>query len=338
MALQLSYELVSYPLRHPFTISRYTVSIQKAIIVKITDGNVTGFGEATANPYYESSVNKLAKSVDQVKAIVENSELLSPHDLWQLIEPHLRDDYFALCAIDSAFWDFFARRDGRTLRSYFSNTAKTPITSYTIGMDTVAVMRSKIIEFPWPNYKIKVGALNPIEIIRSLREVTDSTFRIDANCAWTISETISYSRILKNLNVEFIEQPLAAENEIGMKQVLLQCEFPIIADESCQREPDVLECAELFTGVNIKLMKCGGITPALRMVEMARKNNLKVMLGCMTESTVGISTLVQLAPLADYLDADGAMLLAQDIASGITFNDGQIRYSDQPGTGVEMYD
>lgn len=337
MALKLSYECVSYPLRHPFTISRYTVSIQKAIIVKITDGNVAGYGEATANPYYESSVEKLAQSVDKVKSIVENSELLLPQDLWQIIEPKLRDDYFALCAIDIAFWDFVARRENRTLRSYFSQNTKAPITSYTIGMDTLEVMRAKITEFPWPLYKIKVGAQNSIEIIKSLREVTNSTFRIDANCSWTPKETISNSIILKAINVEFIEQPLAAENKIGMKAVLLNSQLPIIADESCQRESDVLDCVGLFNGVNIKLMKCGGITPAIRMIEIARNHNLKVMLGCMTESTIGISALVQLAPLADYLDADGAMLLARDIASGVAFKEGQIIYSQQPGTGAEMF-
>jgi len=296
MGLHFSYQFYELPLQHPFTISRYTVTVQKTVIVCISDGIHSGYGEATVNPYYLSTVERLSGSLSKVKGTVESSSILHPKDFWEIVAPMLKDDYFALCAIDIAYWDFYARKNNKTLRSYWSDQkAKTPLTSYTIGIDSISVMQQKITEKPWPIYKIKLGTSNAIQTIESLRKVTDSVFRIDANCAWSAEQTIENSKVLKDLNVEFIEQPLKVDDVQGMKKVKTQSVVPVIADESCQREEDVFSCSELFHGVNIKLMKCGGITPALRMIQTAKENNLLVMAGCMTESTVGISGLVQIA-------------------------------------------
>jgi L-alanine-DL-glutamate epimerase-like enolase superfamily enzyme len=253
-----------------------------------------------------------------------------------MIAPHLQEDYFALCAVDVAYWDFYARRHGRTLRSFFAGEMPPPMTSYTIGIDSVGNMRQKINEMPWPVYKIKLGRGDDLDVVRSLRSVTDSVFRVDANAAWSAHQAIHNAEILKTLNVEFIEQPLAAGDTEGMKKVFSHSALPLIADESCQREADVNACRGLFHGINIKLMKCGGITPALRMIGRARELGMLVMAGCMTESSVGISALAQLAPLLDFLDADGALLLAEDIADGVRFHNGEIIFSEKAGTGVEM--
>jgi len=338
MALKLSFQFYDLPLAHPFTISRYTVNVQKTVVVCISDGEISGYGEATVNPYYHSTVERLTASISKVKPIVENSEIIAPPDLWQLIAPHLYEDYFALCAIDQAYWDFYSRKRKRTLRSFWAAANETlPQTSYTIAIDSIEMMQQKIIEKPWPVYKIKLGTQNDLQIVESLRKTTDSVFRIDANCAWTADETIEYSTIFAAMNVEFIEQPLKANDLEGMKKVGEHSVLPIIADESCQREADVNSCFGLFHGINIKLTKCGGISQALRMIESGRSKGLKIMAGCMTESTVGISVLAQIAPLLDYLDADGALLLRHDIAHGVSFDFGQIRYSENFGTGVELY-
>lgn len=338
MAINLSYSFYDLPLRHPFTISRYTVTVQKTVIVCITDGTVLGYGEATVNPYYSSTVEKLSLSLTKIKPLIDTSVLLHPKDLWQSMAPILKDDFFALCAVDMAYWDFFARKQNKILRSYWSvDNAPTPQTSFTIGIDSLDNMKKKILEMPWPLYKIKLGTPNDLQIVESLRKITDSVFRIDANCAWNAEQTIVNAVILKDLNVEFIEQPLKADDIEGMKKVMQDSVLPIIADESCQQEQDVLSCVGLFHGINIKLMKCGGITPALRMIKTAKENNLRIMAGCMTESTVGISGLAQLAPLLEYLDADGALLLSEDIADGVTFEFGNIIYSKESGTGVELY-
>lgn len=335
---KFSYRFFELPLAHPFTISRYTVVVQKTVVVQVSDGEFFGYGEATVNPYYHSTVERLVQSFSKVSHLIESLPELHPADFWQLLAPHLSEDYFALCAIDMAYWDFYARKQKRSVRSFFSQeNAKTPLTSYTIAIDSVEMMQQKIIEKPWPVYKIKLGTSNDIEIVESLRKITDAAFRVDANAAWNAEQAIEYAKILKNLNVEFIEQPLKADDFDGMRKVREQSVLPIIADESCQREADVETCNGLFHGINIKLMKCGGITPALRMIENAKSKGLLLMAGCMTESTVGISGLAQIAPLLDYIDADGALLLREDIADGVTFDFGKICFPKSGGTGVRLH-
>lgn len=339
MTPTLTFQFYDLPLKHPFTISRYTVDIQKTVVVCISDGINSGFGEATVNPYYQSTVEKLTNSLSKIQKKSNLNLDLHPKEFWQQIAPLLKDDYFALCAVDVAYWDFYARKNKRTVRSFWADAdAKTPFTSYTIGIDSIEKMQQKIIEMPWPIYKIKLGTNHDIQIVEKLRKTSDALFRIDANCAWNAKQTIENSKILKDLNVEFIEQPLPTSDFEGMKLVREKSVLPIIADESCQREEDVLLCKNYFHGINIKLMKCGGITPALRMIEIARKNNLKIMAGCMTESTVGISGLAQIAPLLDFLDADGALLLSQDIAEGVNFNFGNIEFQNAFGSGIKMLD
>lgn len=349
MALQFSFRFFELPLAHPFTISRYTVVVQKTVVVKISDGIHSGYGEATVNPYYHSTVERLTYSFNKVSALIENlpdpnlqgeqAQQLSPMEFWRTIAPNLPEDYFALCAIDMAYWDYYAKKQGRSVRSFFAGPDRqTPITSYTIAIDSIDVMQQKILEMPWPNYKVKLGTADDLKIIESLRKTTDAVFRVDANAAWTAEQAVGYSKILKDFNVEFIEQPLKADDIHGMEKVKAESELPVIADESCQREADVERCAGLFHGINIKLMKCGGITPALRMIEKAKSKKLLLMAGCMTESTVGISGLAQIAPMLDYLDADGALLLREDIAVGVAFDFGKIVYPDAPGTGAQPYD
>lgn len=337
MPLKLTFQFHNLALKHPFTISRYTVTIQKTVIVCISDGNVSGYGEATVNPYYHSTLEKLSASLSKIQNSNDLTFDKPPKEMWSQLFNLLNDDYFALCAVDMAYWDYYAKKNHQPLRSFWSNeNDQIPLTSYTIGIDSIEAMKEKILEMPWPIYKIKLGTEHDIQIIEELRKITDAVFRIDANCAWNANQTIENSKILKDLNVEFIEQPLKADDFEGMKKVKEKSVLPIIADESCQREEDVKICSEFFHGINIKLMKCGGITPALRMIVSAKQNNLKIMAGCMTESTVGISGLTQLAPLLDYIDADGALLLSQDIASGVAFEFGKIKYPKTFGSGVKL--
>ncbi len=337
--MKVEFKIYHLPLKHPFTISRYTVKNQSTAIVSLSNGKYTGYGEATVNPYYGSTIEKLQNSILLSKHIIEKSDDLKPIELWYKLEPLLKEDYFALCAIDCAFWDLFAKQNNRTLRSYWSNDfSQLPLTNYTIGIDTIDNMLKKIIEQPWPVYKIKLGKREDVAIVKALRKVTKSVFRIDANCAWTVEETLDNAIKLKELGVEFIEQPLKTENWEGMKCLKKECVLPLIADESCQRFEDVQKCFEGFHGVNIKLTKCGGITPAIKMIHKARELNLSVMAGCMTESTVGISNLAQIAPLLDYIDADGAMLLANDTAKGVKLEYGSIVYSNKNGSGITLYD
>lgn len=337
MKIKISVKPYQLPLKHPFTISRSTVTIQDTVIVSITNGELTGYGEATANPYYNSTVGKIQSSIDSVIKIVEYAGTIHPSQLWEQLAPKLQDDYFALSAIDCAYWDFYAKTKQKTLRSFWSSeNASKPLSNYTIGIDSIKKMKQKILETPWPIYKIKLGTDKDVEIVSELRKVTNAIFRIDANCAWTTQETLVNAIKLKALGVEFIEQPLKAGDWQGMEVLKNNAALPIIADESCRRFEDLEACAKVFHGINIKLMKCGGLTPALKMIEKAREINLKIMAGCMTESTIGISNLVQLSPLLDYIDADGAMLLQNDISVGATFDHGNIIFSNKNGAGTYL--
>lgn len=335
MKLTIQTKRFQLQLKHPFTISRSTRTIQDTIVVSISDGVYKGYGEAIPYPYYGITIEKLEDAFKKVEKTISNCFNLTPEELWLKIEPQLKDNYFALCAIDCAFWDYYAKTQNRTTRSYFSSADKQPpLSNYTIGIDTVEVMKQKILEQPWPVYKIKLGTKDDVAIVRELRTITDSVFRIDANCAWTVAETLKNAVELAKLGVEFLEQPLEANDWEGMKILKKKSILPIIADESCQRLEDVEKCAEVFHGINIKLMKCGGITPALKMIELARKRGIKVMAGCMAESSVGISNLCQISPLLDYIDADGAMLMKNDTTNGVRLVDGKIVFSHKNGSGI----
>jgi len=250
----------------------------------------------------------------------------------------LRDCPFALCALDQAVYDLWGKQHGAPVWQLWGlDNSSTPVSNFTIGIDSIETMIAKLKEVPdWPVYKIKLGTLEDMEIIRELRLHTSAVFRVDANCGWSVEETIGNSEELKSLNVEFIEQPLRADDWNGHKKVLANSALPILADESCIYENDVAACHGYFNGVNIKLTKCGGLTPARRMIRVARELGLKVMVGCMTESTVGISAIAQLLPLLDYVDMDGAALIAKDIATGVVVDRGVCRYPEVHGSGVEL--
>lgn len=324
-------------LKHTFTISRKSHKVQPSLIVELKDGNLSGFGEATSNPYYDITVDKMIGDINKIKKLIESLSYLNPDEFWSQIYPLLKDDMFALCALDTAFNDLYARKKGLKLYKLWQlNPINNPMSNYTIGIDTIDKMVFKMQELPWPIYKIKLGTKEDIAIIKALRKHSDAIFRIDANCAWGADETIKNSKELKKLGVEFIEQPLNANDLEGAKEVYLNSALPIVADESCIIESDVDKCYNRFHGINVKLTKCGGLTPGKRMIEKARKLGMKTMVGCMTESSVGISAIAQLLPLLNYVDMDGALLLKNDVAKGIKIDNGVVSYSNLPGTGVTL--
>ena len=208
------------------------------------------------------------------------------------------------------------------------------MTDYTIGIDSIDKMVSKLKEKPWPIYKIKVGTADDISIVKTLRENTNAILRVDANAGWDIETAMKLIPLLKELDVEFVEQPLAKDNWEGMKLLFKESALPLFADEACVAEQDVEKCSNHFHGINIKLTKCSGITPALRMIKKARELDLKVMLGCMNESTIGSAAMAHLLPFVDYVDMDGPLLLSEDVATGIGYDYGKIIYSAQPGLGI----
>ena len=328
------YEL---PLLHPFTISRETITVQPSVIVELTDGEHSGYGEATTNSYYGATKERLRELLEGFAKTIENIRWDHPQQLWEVAQAQMQDS-FAVCALDLAAHDLWGKRQGKSVHELWGlSTQQNVVSNYTIGIDEIDVMVSKMEEFAdWPVYKIKLGTDHDLEIVKQLRQHTDATFRVDANCAWTAQQTIELSKPLADLGVEFIEQPLPADQIEQMEDVFDLSALPVIADENCLVPEDVDACIGRFHGINIKLVKCGGLTPARRMIEKARAAELRVMVGCMTESTVGISAIGQLLPLLDYVDMDGAALLASDIASGCEVINGVCHYPSVPGNGVTM--
>lgn len=346
-------EVIPYDLhlRDPFRISHGSRTVQPTLIVSLTDeyGNF-GLGEAPMTSYYGlksddcrallleigprfcallSASAPFGREIDPATSLV--------HRIIDENFPELHA--FLRCAIDVAFQDLWARRAGKRLQHCWQQ-AQPPRripTSYTIGMASIEEMQRKMLARPWPVYKIKLGTEEDLEIIRALRQKSDAIFRIDANTGWTAAQTLAYAPELQQLGVEFIEQPLPVDDLEGQAQLYAQSPLPIIADESCQTEADIEKCTGLFHGVNIKVVKCGGLLPARRMIAAARSRGMKVMAGCMTESSVGISAIAQLVPELDYVDIDGALLLAEDPAEGVTFDAaGIIKFADRPGTGARL--
>ncbi len=325
-------------LRHKFTIARGSIDTQPTLIVELEEGGASGYGEATTNSYYGATLENMSAALETARAEIESHPLGDPAALWELLDARLGSNRFAQCALDQAAHDLWGKKLGQPVyRLWGLRTDKLPPTNYTIGIDKIEVMVEKMREFAgWPVYKIKLGTPDDLAIITALRQYTKAVFRVDANCGWTADETLRNAPRLKELGVEFIEQPLPADHWKEMKRVHAECELPVIADESCQVESDVDRCHGYFHGINIKLPKCGGLTPARRMIDRARQLGLKVMVGCMTESSVGISAIAQLLPMLDYVDRDGAVLLAEDIATGVTVERGVCHYPSENGCGVRL--
>ncbi|MET2986207.1 dipeptide epimerase [Aureibaculum conchae] len=335
--MQLILRPYELKLEHTFRISREARDVQESLVVELKDGQFSGYGEATANPYYGATIEKMSSDLKALEPLINANKELEPAAFWQVMYQELRENMFALCALDLAYNDLYARKKGMKLYEYWGlDISNNPITDYTIGIDTIEKMVSKLKEKLWPLYKIKLGTEDDIAIIKELRKHTDAVFRVDANCGWSVDETLKNAIELKKLGVEFIEQPLKAGDWGGHKTLFLKSVLPIVADESCMVEADVMKCHNHFHGVNVKLTKCGGLTSGKRMLEKARKLGMSTMVGCMTESSVGISAIAHLLPLLDYVDMDGAILITNDTADGVVIENGVITYSDLNGTGVKL--
>ncbi len=335
--MQLRLKKYILPLKHTFSISRESHDFQDTLIVSLSLDGQTGYGETTSNPYYQVTMASLTAEIENLRSEIETFTFEEPGAFHSFLAQKEVSN-FALCALDMAAHDLYGKLLGKPLYKIWGTTLENyPITNYTIGIASLEKMRAKMQETPWPIYKIKLGTQDDVAIVRELRKQTDAVFRVDANCAWSAKETILNAPLLKDLGVEFLEQPLKADDWHGMEKVMHQSVLPVIADESCLMEKDVEKCAPHFNGVNIKLTKCGGLTPALRMIKKAKELGLKTMVGCMTESTVGISAIAQLLPQLDYVDMDGPLLLKEDIADGIKILEGgKLIFPTLGGSGVTL--
>jgi len=333
--LKVSYYKYDLKFRYPFTISKGTKTHQPTLIVELEHFGIKGYGEAPAIAYYNIPVEKMIEDIENKKVFIEKFAFTEPDRYWHYLHHLFPQNSFLVCALDMAAWDIYGKMQKKKLYELWKgDISKNPLTDYTIGIDTVDKMIEKIKEKPWPIYKIKVGTANDIANVKALRENTDAILRVDANAAWDVETALQLIPQLKELGVELIEQPLAKDDWDGMKILYKESPLPLFADEACVFENDVEKCRDHFHGINIKLTKCSGITPALRMIKKAREFDLKIMVGCMNESTIGSAAIAHLLPFIDYADMDGPLLLEEDVATGIGYDFGRVLYSDEPGLGI----
>ncbi|MCX6300087.1 MAG: dipeptide epimerase [Bacteroidetes bacterium] len=336
--MKLNYWQKELPFKYPFTISNgRTKTHQPSLIVSLSIGDFVGFGEAPAIVYYDITVEKMVADLLSKKNLVEKFALIDPERYWHYLHHLFPQNPFLVCALDMAAWDLFGKMKGKKLYELWNTPwNETPVSDYTIGIDSIEKMVAKMQETPWPVYKIKLGTDQDIAIVKALRAQTTVPLRVDANAGWTLEEALEKIPQLAALGIEMIEQPLAKDNWEGMKILYAQSSIPLYADESCVFEQDVLRCKDHFHGINIKLTKCSGLTPAKRMITEARSLGLKVMMGSMNESTIGSAAVANFLPQLDLVDMDGPLLLSEDLATGIEFDFGKVQILEQAGLGIQI--
>jgi L-Ala-D/L-Glu epimerase len=335
--MKSSYQSFNLPFEFPFTISSGTKTHQPTFIATLEHMGRQGFGEAPAIAYYNIPVEKMVEDYERKKQFIEKFAFTTPERYWHYLHHLIPMNNFLVCALDIASWDMYGKIVGKPLHEIWElDIDNSPLTDYTIGIDTIDKMVDKMKRKPWPIYKIKLGTEEDIGIVKALRKHTDAILRVDANSGWTLEEALIKIPQLADLGVELIEQPLHKDNWEGMKLLFERSPLPLIADEACVVESDVKRCRNHFHGINIKLTKCSGITPAIRMIEEARSFGMKIMIGCMNESTIGSAAIGHLAPLADYIDMDGTLLLSRDIAEGVKITNGKVQLSGYPGLGINF--
>ena len=324
-------------LQHTWTISRNSSDYKDNVFVKIEKDGVIGYGEAAPNVRYgEDSV----KTTDRINSI---RQMVAAYDLWQFAE--LKEDIFksitdqncARCAVDMAIMDWVAKKLNVPLYKFWGvDKAKTPVTSFSIGIDTPDVIRQKVREAePYSVLKIKVGRDNDEEILDTVRSVSDKPIRVDANEGWKTKEVaLEKIKWLKTMGVEFIEQPMPADMLKETRWLRDRVDMPIVADEAVKTAADIPKLSEAYDGINIKLMKAGGVQEAMRMIHLAKAMDMKIMLGCMIESSVAIAAAAHLSPMVDWADLDGNLLITDDPFSGPKVVNGKIVLTDEPGLGV----
>jgi L-Ala-D/L-Glu epimerase len=336
--MDLSFETLDLKLHFPFTISRGTQLIADNVQIRLSDGDFTGLGEAAPAEHYGETQGSVLAFLERLRPHLAQFPSLPIHTLHQIMDETVRLNPAAKAAVDMALYDLLGRRLGVPVYTILGlDPLCTPRTSYTIGIDAPDVMAQKAAEArDCPILKVKVGTSNDHANLQAIRDARpDAILRVDANEAWTPKEAVKRIEELLPYDLEFVEQPVAAHDLQGLGYVRQSVSLPVLVDESCVVPADVPRVAPYVDGINIKLMKCGGIYPALQMVHLARAHNLKIMLGCMVESSIAITAAAHLSPLVDYGDLDGNLLIEDDPQRGSTVVNGKLVPPEGPGLGLQ---
>ena len=330
--MKIQHKITDLKLVHPFKIARRAVDEFRQVISVEIDG---GLGETAPARFYGETVETVQGAFDLLDADLDG-DLDAIESVMSEFESVLGRNYAAKSAIDMALHDRLGKKLGVPLyRLWGLDPQGTPLTTFTIGIDEPEIMQQKVREAEaYPLLKVKLGTHRDLELLRALREVTDKPIYVDANTAWTPKEAVRKIRELAPYGVELIEQPTKPDDLEGLKFVREHSELPIFADESVKRAADIPSLVGCVDGINIKLVKCGGLLEAMRIIHVARAHGLQVMIGCMIESSLGITAAAHLTPLVDYADLDGHLLVANDPYRGVTLEAGKLILPDLPGIGV----
>ena len=336
--MQLTFRAFEAKLRHPFAVSGYTRTTTPIVLTEIAYGGFTGYGEAAMPPYLGESQASVLAFLQKVNLSQFNNPF-ELDDILGYVDSIAIYNTAAKASVDIALHDLVGKLIGQPWHAIWGYTAsKVPVTTFTIGMASENEIREKTLETgPFKVLKIKLGMDEATDkmLINTVRSVTDKPIRVDANQGWKDKHyALKMIEWLADKNVEFIEQPMPKHNLDDMAWLTEQSPLPTIADESCQRLEDITRLKGVFTGINIKLMKCTGMREANKMITLARACDLKLMVGCMTETSCAISAAAQLSPQMDFADLDGNLLISNDQFVGAKLVDGRVVLNNEPGIGV----
>jgi L-alanine-DL-glutamate epimerase-like enolase superfamily enzyme len=323
-------------LKHVFTLASGSRSTTPVTLTEIEYDGVVGYGEASMPPYLGESHDTANLFLSRVDLTGFKSPFLL-EDILAYVEMIAPGNYAAKASVDIALHDLVGKLMNQPwYRIWGLNPERAPNTSFTIGIDKPDVVKEKVLEAsPYKILKVKLGQGNDKEMIQSVRSVTDTLICTDVNQGWTDKKmALEMIYWLKEQGVVFVEQPMSKASVDDIAWLTQNSPLPIIADEAIQTVSDFAKIQGIYSGINVKLMKCGGMHAAYTMIAMARSAGMKVMIGCMTETSCAVTAAAQLSPLVDWADLDGNLLIDNDIFEGIKIRDGKIILPDSPGIGV----
>ncbi|MCB1043863.1 MAG: dipeptide epimerase [Acidobacteria bacterium] len=329
------WHVIRLDLKHRFTIANRSSDFRENIVVRYVNGSETYYGLAAPNPRYDESVET---AISAIEILTQSAQLnQEPVTIWPLLNQAIRGQYAAKASIDMALYDAWGKRTNQPVWKLLRvpEPHGMPL-CMTIGIDSAERVKQKVLDaHEFPILKVKLGGSNDREMIESIRSVTSKPLRVDANEGWRNREdAIREIEWLASRNTVFVEQPMPSDQLDDVIWLKQRSPLPLVADESLDHRASLPDLAQAYDGINIKLMKCGGITPALSLMGQARTLGLRIMLGCMVESSIGIAAAAQIAPLVDDLDLDGNLLIVNDPFRGCDVVDGHIYLNHRPGLGV----
>ena len=337
-AMKLTFRPYDLQLKHVFTISNFSRSTTPVVLTEIEYDGITGYGEASLPPY----LGETQASVQEFLKKVNLEQFASPFELEDIlgyVDKIAENNTAAKASVDIALHDLVGKIMGQPWHKIWGlDKSKAPSTTFTIGIDTPEVVKQKTQEAAdsFNILKVKLGGTDDKEMIEAIRSVTDKPLSIDANQGWGDKHfALDMIYWLKDRGAVMIEQPMPKHDLDDAAWITERSPLPVFADESCQRLTDVLRLKDVFSGINIKLMKCTGMREAWKMMTLARAINMQIMIGCMTETSCAVSAASQLSPAADRADLDGDLLITNDLFKGTTVEKGKLILSDLPGIGIE---